>query len=419
MQHRILIALSLLASSAAGQSSIDAVPALERWLALGRGARPALSEQPFATAALTEEQARRCRDLFVADLARALREERAAEWKAKEVHAGKNAMRFEYTVFGSARPGKRRLFISLHGGGSAPREVNDRQWRNQIGLYRPKEGVYLAPRAPTDTWDMWHREHVDVLLDRIIEDAILFEGVDPDRVYLMGYSAGGDGVYQVAPRLADRFAAAAMMAGHPNETRPDGLRNLPFTLHVGADDAAYERNAIARKWKEALAALRASDRGGYPHEVVIHAHKGHWMDREDAVAVPWMSRHVRRRRPRRVVWLQDDVVHGRFYWLGMPDGARKPRTAARVRIDGNRVVVEQGTTATALTIWLDDDLVDLGRPVVVVVECGEAGGEAGGEAARPRLPDERRVTRTIRTMAETLRLDPAAVYFARIDVVLD
>ena len=42
---------------------------------------------------------------------------------------------------------------------------------------------------------------------------IAFYGVDSDRVYLMGYSAGGDGVYQVAPRMADRFAAAAMMAG--------------------------------------------------------------------------------------------------------------------------------------------------------------------------------------------------------------
>ena len=41
--------------------------------------------------------------------------------------------------------------------------------------------------------------------------AIVFEDVDPNRVYLLGYSAGGDGVYQLAPRMADRFAAASMM----------------------------------------------------------------------------------------------------------------------------------------------------------------------------------------------------------------
>jgi poly(3-hydroxybutyrate) depolymerase len=44
----------------------------------------------------------------------------------------------------------------------------------------------------------------------------LFRGVNPDKVYLLGYPAGGDGVWQLAPRMADRFAAAAMMAGHPN-----------------------------------------------------------------------------------------------------------------------------------------------------------------------------------------------------------
>jgi poly(3-hydroxybutyrate) depolymerase len=33
---------------------------------------------------------------------------------------------------------------------------------------------------------------------RLIEDLIVLEDVNPDRVYLLGYSAGGDGVYQLA-----------------------------------------------------------------------------------------------------------------------------------------------------------------------------------------------------------------------------
>ena len=108
----------------------------------------------------------------------------------------------------------------MHGGGGAPARLNDSQWRNQINLYQPKEGVYLAPRAPTNTWNLWHQGHIDAFFQRIIENSIVFEGVDPNRVYIMGYSAGGDGVYQLAPRMSDRFAAASMMAGHPNETQP-------------------------------------------------------------------------------------------------------------------------------------------------------------------------------------------------------
>src|SRR6185295_3610744 len=106
----------------------------------------------------------------------------------------------------------------------------------QIDLYKPAEGLYIAPRAPTNAWNLWHEAPMDALLDRLIEDAIVFGGVNPDRVYLMGYSAGGDGVYQLGPRMADRWAAAAMMAGHPNEASPLGLRNIGFAIQVGAND---------------------------------------------------------------------------------------------------------------------------------------------------------------------------------------
>ena len=116
------------------------------------------------------------------------------------------------------------------------RRVNDQQWRNQIKLYTLEEGIYIAPRAPTDTWNLWHQGHIDDLFDRLIETFIATEGVDPNRVYLLGYSAGGDGVYQLAPRMADRFAAASMMAGHPNNANPTSLRNLPFAIFMGGED---------------------------------------------------------------------------------------------------------------------------------------------------------------------------------------
>ncbi|MCB9834206.1 MAG: dienelactone hydrolase family protein [Planctomycetes bacterium] len=394
------IVLILLGSSICAQTPGDPLKALEAWLARPVAERPALADQAFAKVALTRVKAEKGRDLLIADLERRLREEREEEWKKREIRIGELTMPFEYGVFGEAAPGKRSLFISMHGGGSAPKSVNDQQWRNQIKLYEPKEGLYLAPRAPTDTWDMWHQAHIDAFFLRLIEDAVLFAGVDVDRVYLMGYSAGGDGVFQLAPRMADRFAAAAMMAGHPNETRPLGLRNLPFTLHMGANDAAFKRNEVAATWKEELAKLRAADAGGYDHEVVIHAGKGHWMDREDRVALPWMAKFKRRRRPDRVVWLQDDVLHDRFYWLGMPGSARQAGNLAAVRISGQRIIVEEKTTAPSLTIYLDDSLVDLDRPVTLV---------------RPGHPDrEQLLPRSLATIAMTLGPDPASVFVAQL-----
>ena len=174
-------------------------------------------------------------------------------------------MPFYYRVFGEPVEGKYSLYISLHGGGSTSAAANDQQWENQKNLYQLEEGIYLAPRAPADSWDMWHQPQVDLLLDCLIENMIVFENVDPNRIYLMGYSAGGDGVYQLAPRMADRFAAAAMMAGHPNDAEPYGLRNIGFTIQMGGQDSAYNRAKVAAEWKQWLAELQAADPDGYKH----------------------------------------------------------------------------------------------------------------------------------------------------------
>ena len=252
----------------------------------------------------------------IADRSRA---ERAAELKSGVLTVAGARMPIWATQFGpKSKDGTRPLWISMHGGGGAPAKVNDQQWDNQKGLYQPSEGVYVAPRAPSNEWNLWHQAPVDQLFERLIEDLVICERVDPDRVYLMGYSAGGDGVYQLAPRMADRFAAASMMAGHPNDARPEGLRNLPFAIHVGGDDGAFDRNKVAAQWGVMLDALAQSDPGAYVHQVEVHAGKGHWMDREDASAVPWMAKYTRNARPLKVVWLQDDVTHPRFYWLEAP-----------------------------------------------------------------------------------------------------
>lgn len=152
---------------------------------------------------------------------------------------------------------------------------------------------------------------------------IALEHVNPDRVYLLGYSAGGDGVYQLAPRLADRWAAAAMLAGHPNGVSLLSLRNVPFALQVGANDSAYNRNKVAQEYGDQLAKLRKDDPGGYEHFVKIYPGKGHWMDREDKAALPWMAGFTRNPVPGRVVWKQTGVPHPCSYWLAVPPGKRR------------------------------------------------------------------------------------------------
>ncbi len=232
---------------------------------------------------------------------------------------------------------------------------------------------------------------------------IIFENVNPDRVYIMGYSAGGDGVYQLAPRMADRLAAAAMMAGHPNESRPEGLRNIGFTIHVGANDAGYNRNAKADEWSKSLNVLQSNDKAGYVHEVVLHADRGHWMNLEDAVAVPWMAKFARNVWPQRIVWIQDDVRHDRFYWLRVSPEDAKTGDRLNATVTGNEIQIEH-SDATAVSVLLNDQLVNLDQPVNITLPSG--------------VVSQHSVTRTIRNIAMSLseRFDKAAVYSATIDI---
>jgi hypothetical protein len=250
----------------------------------------------------------------------------------------------------------------MHGGGGAPKEVNDQQWRNQIKLYQPSEGYYVAPRAPTDSWNLWHEAHMDGLLDRLILAFVVCKGVDPNRVYLMGYSAGGDGVYQLAPRMSDRWAACAMMAGHPNETRAEGLRNVPFALFMGGKDSAYNRNNIAKQWEEKLAQLAKDDPGGYVNLVRIYPESGHWMNLQDREALPWMQEKTRQPWPKKVVWVQDDVGHRRLYWLGVENNV-----PAGTTIEGE--IVQQAiaikSDQPAVILYLHDSLINLEQPIQV------------------------------------------------------
>jgi len=239
----------------------------------------------------------------------------------------------------------------------------------------------------------------------LIENFIVFENVDPNRVYIMGYSAGGDGVYQLAPRMADRWAAASMMAGHPNETSPLGLRNLPFTLHMGEKDAAYNRNKTASEWEQKLKDLQSGDPEGYTHLVKIHTGKGHWMDREDAVAIPWMAKFNRNPLPTRIVWKQDDVVENRFYWLAVTPTAIKDR-AEIVATRMNNSIDIQSNDVTNVTIRLSDAMLDLDRPISITSD---------GVSLFSGIAN-----RTIGCIAKTLseRGDPKGVFSAEVDVVI-
>lgn len=280
------------------------------------------------------------------------------------IESGDLKLKIKSFVYGEKPYDGRSLYISLHGGGGTPTAVNDQQWRNQMYLYKPKEGVYVAPRAPWDAWNMWFQEGIDELYEKLIQAAVALWDVNPDKVYLMGYSAGGDGVWRMAPRMADRWAAASMMAGHPGEAQQVNLRNTPYMIWMGEKDAAYNRNALAVKHGAIMDSLQMADLAGYIHETHIIKGKGHWMERIDTLAVPWMAQFKRNPYPEKIVWRQEQVTRPAMYWLSVPEDECQHGMRVDVERSGN-VINIMSCDYSRLTIYLNDKMCNLNKPIEV------------------------------------------------------
>ena len=158
----------------------------------------------------------------------------------------------------------------MHGGGGAPKQVNDSQWEIMQRYYKDHPEVtgykYLALRAPNDTWNGFYDDYVPPLVINLIRQFALFGDVDPDQVFLIGYSHGGYGAFFIGPKIPDRFAAVHGSAAAPTDgtISPLNLRNTRFTFMVGEQDTAYGRRERCEKFDKEIEKLKEDNKGELP-----------------------------------------------------------------------------------------------------------------------------------------------------------
>jgi len=300
------------------------------------------------------------------------------------------------------------LLIAMHGGGNTPKEVNDSQWQKMQSYYRdqPQAGgyLYVALRAPNDTWNGFYDVYVYPLIDNLIRQFLLFGDVDPNEVFLIGYSHGGYGAFAIGPKEPDLFAAIHSSAAAPTDGETTGktLRNTVFTCMVGENDTMYGRIGRVRKFRDSIRQWRGDRTDIYPVTVKIipgHPHSG----LPDRDMIKYMRGAVRNPVPRELTWLMTDKVITDFFWLrtDLPDKEKEIDATCRE----NRVTVTTTTNVTAASVLLDSRLVDFRKPVRLGLN-----GRATTHRLRPSL----------RTLCETLqrRGDPELAFTEEIRLPL-
>ena len=331
-------------------------------------------------------------------------------------------MRYFLRTFGKKPDGGWPLYINLHSGGNN-NKLNDRCWAATKSQYPIKTGLYVAPRSVKDTAESWYEPNNYALLGRLVAEAVALWGVDPDRVYLMGYSMGGWGVFHLGPAVPDRWAAVAATAGAgfvgaTGRAHPDNLRNTPMMIQIGDRDLAFRRYPLSKAFAAELRKRHEADPGGYVLKYKEHAGKGHQVNDRDTPA--WLARFSRDPLPKKIVWQQSIPTPGssigdvrrvmtqrptyalhfrrRSYWLRNDSPGPFQRVVAGR--DGNTFHLAETRYLERITILLDDRLADLDRPVVV--------------RAGDKVLAETKLERTVDAMIRTLvpRGDPRLVFCA-------
>ncbi|MHC5049430.1 MAG: hypothetical protein ACYTGK_02335 [Planctomycetota bacterium] len=261
------------------------------------------------------------------------------------------------------------LLILLHSGGPSTR-INDMTWANLVRHRSAPYDLIAMPRAWNDrTGAGWILESGPVIIEAMIREILRTYPVDPNRVYLQGYSMGGYGTSYVGALQADRFAALAVCAaGHGGGERPANLLHVPLAVHIGEHDRQSDHIGTARKLRDLVLEARKGMPGGYQlaYREYPTGHQLPGSAQRDCFQ--WMAQFARDPNPRHIVWepftsRRYPTYKNHFYWLHLAE----PRNGVRVEghIEGNKITLVTNGPVCGLSLLLNSKLVDTSKPVVV------------------------------------------------------
>lgn len=140
------------------------------------------------------------------------------------------------------------LLIYLHGTGECDLSVRGLAGADVVhyagSVARSPDFPFLVVSPKTDR-TVWEPERLIDLVDELLRDENLRWKIDPERIYLTGFSMGGFGTLSVAAEYPDRFAAFVPVAGGTFAKEMERFPPKPiWSFHGELDDVVPCRYSI-------------------------------------------------------------------------------------------------------------------------------------------------------------------------------
>lgn len=269
------------------------------------------------------------------------------------------------------------LVVCLHGAGFTGEAYLDR-WKTRLG-----EGYILAcPTYPAGAWFTRRAEDLVLATVRAVQQRYR---IDPNRIFLTGMSNGGIGAWLIGMHHAPLFAGLAPMASGIDDVLFPFLENLratPVYIIHGSQDQVMPVE-LSRKLAGELKNL------GSPfiyreHDRTHAMAGGHFFPREELPdLVKWFDSQHRTPAPKALTVVRDASHLLPFGWVRIDgtdqiasfsedlidkrDDSIRRRSYARLtaEVSGPNRVEVRTDRVRQYTLFLNEDLVDLSKPVLV------------------------------------------------------
>ncbi len=225
--------------------------------------------------------------------------------------------------------------------------------------------LYVSLRAPTDAWNGFYTWYIYPLISNLIRQFMIYEDINSNKVFAIGYSHGGYGAFAIGPTMADRFAAVHSSAAAPTggQSAALNLRNMRFTYMIGEKDTAYNRLGYCVDFNKTIEGLKGGRDDIYPVILELKDGFGHGgLPDRDKIAE--MIQFTRNPLPKTVCWEMTVENVTNFYWLRIPDAGGSKKITADL---SNNTIVLNTENVEQVHLLLDSRIVNVEEPVKVKV----------------------------------------------------